>query len=488
MLTLHTYNYMSSSKEHLKKLTTFLQLLSDNEWKGFMLYAQSPLFKISPNAQKLASYLDVFYPSFLHKNIDEEKITQKYPSLASKAAQAKAGSELLKAAENYLVFINRHTDEFENKLALLRVYDQKGMFDKFSKLYNELTEIEVQMGIQDCFALDRLYKLEVTWFASFQSKIDRTSKNDIARLVRIGEKAYAFQQLIFYCEIWMRHLNFGTPIEVPQIEWIQNTLKDYDTPQNLYVYVYLRLYNCFSLDFETALLSFNEIKGAFLGANTEQPLPKSLAETANLLTTLCQMWYNQGKVEMGNEYLWLSDVKLKNNHLFSSGYLELAVYRNYIIMCLSTHQPKDRLLTFMTTYSKFLPPNITPPQLSFCDALYHYHIKDLEKALVLINDAMIKEDPIFNAIVRRWEFAILFEAQDYADVEFLSYKLDAFEKYILREKAEMQMLKKIFNHFISNARKLLKANSKIEKQQLKSFIENEEIFPAKSWMIEMLEK
>lgn len=477
---------MSSSKEHLKKLTTFLHLFSPAEWKGWMLYVQSPLFKLSPNAQKLAFYYDTIYPAFSSKNSVEEKIAKKYPVLASKAAQAKAGSELLKAAEAYLVLCNMQAAEFENNLALLKVYDQKRMSAEFTKLHAELTIKEEEKGIQDYFAFERLYKLKLAWFDSYQSKSNRTTQNDITKLSQLREKDFALKQLYAHCTAWLRHHNFGTPLEIFDINWVLETLKEYETPQHSYVFVYVKLLNCLSLDFDDSILSYDEIKAMYLAMSDRQPLPDALIESTSVLSFFCSYWSNKGKEAMAVEYLWWTEQKLRFIDLLTSGLIELATYRGYIINSVITHQPIERLSKFMDTYSKFLPPNIAPTHLNFCNALYSYHIGEIEKALALLNDAMVKEEPIFNAIVRRWEFVILFESK--ANADMLIYKLDAFEKYILREKKEMHVIKTKFNHFISSARKLIKARSKVEKQQLKTFFEKEANFPAKSWMLEMLEK
>ena len=112
---------MSRQVLHLSKLINLLETFSDQEWKDFGLYVFADFSKTSPNAERLFTYLKPLYPFFSEQKINEQKIRQKQPLLKTKMAQAKAGSELLQAAEYFLSISVFEVSDFEQQLSLIHI-------------------------------------------------------------------------------------------------------------------------------------------------------------------------------------------------------------------------------------------------------------------------------------------------------------------------------------------------------------------------------
>jgi hypothetical protein len=477
---------MRNTKEHLSKLTATLSRFSPEEWKLFQRFVTSPFFKISAPAQNLFLYYDKHFHSLPSLKLNAETIAKKQSSLSTKEIQAKAGSELLQAAVRFWIHTSIAEKQFDSQLLLLEKLHQKQMFDAFQKLHQKLTEDEQKKGIQDFFALERQYKLLLLWFNSYPAKLNRTSENDITALALLREQNFALQQLNTYCDMQDRHRLLGTKEETPHRQWIINTLAPFNSPEHLYVFIFTRILALNQTNSETALTAYQEIKKCYTLHPNNQPLPDALTEAIGYLAPFTTHWFNKGKMEMGEEYLWWIDQKEKHHLLINSGYIEIATYRNYIITCITLFQPKERLSKFINTYSKFIPPNMPVTHQNFCNALYYYYVGELDRSLLFFEEALVAEEPIFNAIVRRWEFEALYEKHHREMPLILINKLESFEKYILRGKKEIHQYKARFNLFISCAKKLLQANDKKTKQVLKSFIEEQEFFPGKMWLLRKL--
>lgn len=478
---------MSRQVIHLSKLINLLETFSVQEWKDFGLYVFSDFFKTSSNTQRLFDYLKPLHPKFEEAKINEHRITQKQPLLKSKITQAKAGSELLQAAEDFLSISIFESSDFERICNLLQAYHNKGLYALFEKKLFSLLEEEEKKGIEDYYSFERRYRLCSLWFHSFPARLIRNQTNDISKQAILRQQNFALHQLKTYCSMIARQQILGIPFEAPLLDWVLQTLAPFDSPNNLYVFVHIRLFHLHDTDFEKAFPIYQELKKCWVSFEDKNNLPDALIEMLVFMSTFCQYWYNKGKYDLGHEYLWWTDQKIAHNRLLENGHLDPTIFTNYITLGVICKLDKKQLSNFYNTYSNFLRADLPSSNRSFCKALYHYVNSEMELAIVAFNDALMKEDLILNAIVRRWEFMLFFEYYGKKEASMLADKLNAFEKYILRNKKEFHVLKTPFNTFIKYARKLLNT-PKSEMNALKQGIEREVHFPGKDWMIGIVEK
>jgi len=478
---------MSRQVLHLSKLINLLETFSDQEWKDFGLYVFADFSKTSPNAERLFTYLKPLYPFFSEQKINEQKIRQKQPLLKTKMAQAKAGSELLQAAEYFLSISVFEVSDFEQQYNLLQAYHTKGLYTLFEEKLFSALDAEEKKGIEDYYSFERQYRLCSLWFHSFPSKLTRNSSNDISKQAILREQNFALHQLKTYCSMIARHQILGTPFDAPLLDWTLDTLSPFDNSDNLYVFVHIRLFHLHNTDFKKSFPIYLELKECWVTFEDRSNLPDALIEMLGFMSTFCQYWYNKGRYDLRYEYLWWTDQKITHDRMLENGHLDPTIFTNYITLGVICKLDKKHLSSFYNTYSNFLHSDLPSAYLSFCKALYYYVNSEIELAIAAFNDALLREDPVSNAVVRRWEFMLFFEYYGKKEASMLADKLNAFEKYILRNKKEFHVLKTPFNTFIRYARKLLDT-SKSELKTLNETIESEAHFPGRDWMLSILEK
>ncbi len=99
--------------------------------------------------------------------------------------------------------------------------------------------------------------------------------------------------------------------------------------------------------------------------------------------------------------------------------------------------------------------------------------------------AQVKDEPIFNAIVRRWQFMCMYE-QNPSNTSLLSDFLDAYEKYLQRNSTALHWLKETFIKNIFYGRKLIKATNAEKKNELKEQLNTETYFTGKEWLLQKI--
>lgn len=470
---------------HLQKLISHLKKLDKAHLKRFTDYVYSPYFKVPASSIALFNYLETLYPGFDEKKFTPARIAQKVKDLPSENKQAKAGSELIKALEKFLAIERWHTNDravlIETMWQEIELHWDILAADNMDKLQEKL-ELDKDKNID--YFYDRHVAATIEK-SGFSAKSIRNHNNDISPAIKTLDEYYAIKKLRYHCELLSRAAFLGTPYKKENIEDLLNILAPYNNNSFVYAHIFINIYQLFSTTtYEEGRDSYQKLK-SYLTEIEKNTITQSAVECIDYLTSYNLNWFNKGNVDAGIESLWCIDVKIKHNILLERGKIQPITFRNTVSLAVLTGKEPIWIEKFIDTYSPCLHGDNAATELAFAKGLYHYYIKEYEKAMPLYQQAQVKEEPIFNLTVRRWQFMCIYERNN-GDTGVLIDYLNAFNQYIKRNAETLHHVKPLFNRFISYCKKLLSITGKDEIRHVLTQLENESHFAGKPWVKEQL--
>ncbi len=471
---------------HLSKLITTLQVFDEATFKSLRDYVRSPFFKVPTGSATLFEYLSPLYPRFPESKVNPKSIEVISPNLSTPAKQARAGSELLEAVEEFLAVRQWQKNKRGQTFSKLQAFQELQMVPQFAKGYE--TEME---SLQNCPEQDvntffyRHLLIELS-FNGFDAKLDRTSQNDINPLLQSFDEYAALKKLRYLCEALSRKQVLGTAYDEAAATALFKTLEPNINEHYPYVYLFANVYRMMEeSSYAESDLYYRFIK-QYAAKNSFDRSPQSLTEVNAYAINYCLKWFNKGYEAAGDEYLWWMEWKMKYDLLLENGKMLPITFRNIISIAVLNKKNPDWMEKVIKTYAQYLPEEHHETNLAFAQGLHQYALKNHKEAIRYFLLAQAKEEVIFNSIIRRWQWMSLYEC-DPTDTDTLLNHLLAFEKYLLRYKDEMQHLSGVFTTFISYANKLLKANKR-EAEIVLQELTTTENFPGSSWLIEQLDR
>lgn len=466
---------------HLQKLVTYLLKLDKANLKRFTEYVHSPYFKVPSSSVALFNYLASLHPKFDEKKFTPTQIAKKVRDLPSENKQAKAGSELIKALERFLATERIHASErawlIESLWQQNELHWDALAADNLEKLYKKL-ESDKDKNIDYFYDKHIATTIEKN---GFNAKMIRNHNNDISPVVKTLDEYYAIKKLRYHCELLSRSTIFGTTYNKENIEDLLTILKPYNYPAYAYAFIFINMYQLFSaITHEGGHESYLKLK-KYITDIDKGEMTQSAKECIDYLISYNLNWFNKGNTEAGRESLWCIEIKIKHAFLLERGKIQPITFRNTVSLAVLTGKEPAWIKKFIDTYSLYLHEENASTELAFAKGLYHYYIKEYEKAMPLYQQAQVKEEPVFNLSVRRWQFMCMYE-KNIGDTGVLIDYLNAFEQYIKRNAEALHHVKPLFSRFISYCKKLLSITDKEEIVTILKQLEAEAHFAGKQWI------
>lgn len=467
---------------HLQKLTTLLQAMDKPQFKRLRDYVHSPYFKVPYTAVELFDYLEHLHPEFSEKKLDPTFISKRVKEFPNKTKQDKAGSELVKATYDFIALY--HWQKKETAALPHLVYGLKdlNLYD-FSQTENEIGLKEINQCKEqnfDTFYVKHL--LTETAFNGFETLLQRNAYNDISPLLQTLDEFHALKKIRYICDAISRKELLGTRQIAPAtITLLLETLAPFDNEKFPYVFAFMKVYKMLTIERFYESLPYHTTIAEMAEKNTQYPLPDYLVEAIPYSINWCLKWNAKGERETLPKYLWWIDFKMNHQLLLERNQITPISFRNIVMVAVQGYRSKAWIEEFIATYSPYLPEADRPTNLAFVTGLYLHSEKKYRLARYQYLQAQAKEEPIFNAIIRRWQFMNNFE-EDPQDTDTLLNELLSFEKYLHRNEAGIHQFKPMFTIFIKYATLLLKTIDKTEKQQLKEKLKTEPFFAGKDWL------
>ncbi len=471
---------------HLNKLVSHLQQLDKAQLKRFADYVHSPYFKVPVSSIALHDYLQKLHPTFDEKKINPELIARKVKDLPTENKQAKAGTELLKCLERFLAVEHWNNNPRNVMLDTLwaqnKLQWQSLIEDNLEKLQKELAK-DQEKNVDFFYQKHVLAAIEIN---GYRAKIKRNAQNDLSLVVKTLDEFYAIKKLRYQCEQLSRHQILGTAYNSNDIAVSLQILEPYNNTNYAYVYLFINVYLLLSADtYENAGVYYTLMK-EYINSVEKQGITPAIAESIEYMDSASMRWFNMGYIEAGNESLWCTELRIKHNRILDHGKITPILFRNTVSLAILTGKDARWVNHFIETFAGNLPADATETNLAFVRAQYYHYIKNYKQALRLYQQAQVKEEPVFNAVVRRWQFMCLYE-QNPNDKGILLDFLTAFETYLKRNTEALHRYKPTFTLIINYSKKLVTAKDKKTRSETIASLKSEPYFAGKPWLLAQLE-
>lgn len=223
----------------------------------------------------------------------------------------------------------------------------------------------------------------------------------------------------------------------------------------------------------------------FIDQHVSSKSTLDIKETINYITNFGLFWNSRGHKRAGEIALWGHEMKMNTDELLDRGKIPPSNFRNIVALAILNGKDATWIKQFIDSYADHLPDEHKETNQAFALAQYHYYLGDFGKAMPLFQQAQVKEEPIFNAIVRRWQFMCMYE-QDPEAIDVLFDFLNAYDRYIVRYAEQFHWMKEIFVKNISYSKKLLKATDAAKKKEVAALLNQEKYFTGKEWLLKQL--
>lgn len=448
-------------------------------------FLESPYFQVPAGALPLFQYLRKLHPHYDEKKTAADYIQKKAPALGNQKRQANNGSELLKAIEHFLAVEDFASSADSVDRHRLQAYKKHHMFEAFNKEHEQLLKKIDEDSEQNFDTFYQRHTLTELALNGFDTKLNRTIQNDVFPVNKTLDEFYALKKLCYHCEMLNRHQVLGTPYNEENIAYILAVLKPLCSESYPHVYLYVNVYEMLkAASFELGESFYTSIRN-FIEQHTNLSSPPNTKEIVSYITNYGLYWNSKGYQRAGEIALWGHEMKIQNNDLLEKGKITISNFRNIVALAILNSREANWIKQFIDSYSDHLPEEHKETNHAFALAQYYYYLGDFGKAMPLFQQAQVKEEPIFNAIVRRWQFMCMYE-QDPEAIDVLFDFLNAYDRYIVRYAEQFHWMKEIFVKNISYSKKLLKATDAAKKKELAVLLNQEKYFTGKEWLLKQL--
>ncbi|HRG87528.1 MAG TPA: hypothetical protein PLW44_00810 [Chitinophagales bacterium] len=472
---------------YFSKLTSLLQALDKPAFKKLQAYIYSPYFRVPTAAVALFGYLQKQYPRFDEKKLHPTLIAAKVPRLPNANKQAKASTYLLKAVEHFLALEQLELKRSWRIIQLLQSQKRLGLNAAFeSTLVKTVAEINRhdEKDIDYFFDMHQLAEIKHN---GFYAKLQRNTGNNLLPVTETFDTYYAVKTLRYHCELYSRHQVLGTGYEAGNITALLQVLRPYINPQYPYVYLFANVYQMMvAPTFEEGEIYYATLAG-FIAENRYKILPQGVKECITYLVNYSLMWNNCGHDKAGSHALDWYDTLIRYKLLPENGKILPSDYRNIVSLSIINKRDAKWLKDFIDSNETCLPQDYRDTNAAFARAQYYVYIGKYESAMPLFQQALAKDEPVFNMIVKNSQFKCLYES-NLQNKEVLLDFLASWERQLHRYTPGLHQLKKVFAKIISYSHKLVLAADKAERSKILAALSKEPFFAGKQWLVSQLKK
>jgi hypothetical protein len=465
------------------KFLRILQHFSPSELKSFEEWLRSPWCNSNKNLPRLLAYLKPYYPDFSNPQLSKEKLFQQVlpKGKFSERRMNNLLSEAYLAAEVFLTVQGLSKSLKMQQDLLAREFQQRGLEDWFFKRSaQQLEQLDVKpvKDPSDHFASFELYqrlyqhpqpeaKVQEahTWLEKMDTHLD---------LFYLLEKAALINEMIFRSRLY-REVSYDLSSELKK--W-QQAVAGLQHPA-------LDLYQMrFAYTDQELLPQYLELKTALLQRFDELSPKEQITQLLSLIND-AKMLIKAGILDI-TESLPLYQLGLSSGAILSQGKISTNTYMT-IVSASNTQGTFDFTSHFMDTYTPCLPAEAQNDCAHWAKAHTAYWQKDLQACLAILQMypfEALQFQLTGRVLCTQAHFDLYLSDPSY-QFYLLNY-LDAFEKWLSRDKILAKPNTLSFLRFVQACRTLVRYHSGPEPnvQKLEKLLGNDVNIQALNWLKE----
>jgi len=411
------------------KLLSLIAALDIGEKEEFGAYLGFPPFNTNRKLLDFWKGLDDYAPDYQLGKEDCEKLFEAMwrGRAFDKAEWRNKCSLLKKALLRYLALKESEGKEEEKELNILAQLRRRGLTDLFEQNYRKVKK--ALHGEEKSVAENQfyLYRLADEANVAFGQSQRRDEDPSLSEKVYHLDRYYLRIRLREACELFNRHELLNSPMDKGLFEgWLEEIILKQKEELDLEIGIYLDIYQCLRNPSEPSY--FQRLKEKLFAQADIFP-----AEEARGLfrhgQNYCIRQIHQGKLSYLEELFLLFDLQLKKEIIFYEGYLDHSDYKNITTVALRLKK-YDWVEEFIEGYRERVHPRYRDNVYHFCQASLLDERGESEKAIKLLNEVAFT-DVFYQISARMLLIRLYFTREDW---EGLYYGLDAFERFLKRNK------------------------------------------------------
>ena len=463
------------------KLIHSLQILSRKELKRLYQFLKSPFYNSNHNIVECYLLLRKYYPAFDSPKISKEKVFKKlFPSSAyDHQKMLNLMSDFNRLIEKYLTVIQLEKEELEQKKLLLRAFAERpDCYDGFEKQFNAVNQLLDNLPYRDDVFYHHKKELNLLYYGHPNTNRQTGNNTSLEAAFENFEAHRKISEIKLKCALNAKYYgmkNHDQPIGIV----------DFNISENLVHQLYSKLVILQNKKVQKEYSK--EITGLFI-ANIEQLRAIDQHNILIILLNWCSRYIHQGQIHLIPVSLELYKAGLANHCILVEGKMTETTFQNIIAAGLHCDE-LNWTIEFMKAYEEKLDVGVRADAVAMGKAQWHFKKGEFLTTTQILQYAFSKPQNIFKAkslLIRAW-FELFWRDDSYLDL--LLNQLDAFEKYIRRDKSMPDRLLKGYLKFVNFTRKLI--NKKWEKNTHKQLIEDihsESNLILKNWLLEKIQK
>ncbi len=467
------------------KVINLLKGFTKEDIKLFGRYLESPLFNKDEKVINLYSYLKKYYPSFDHKNIDKGIVAKKVFSVFKDKAPNRLSyfmSILYKLMEDYLVWQELQEQQAEQEFLLLEAFRKRGKKDFFEKAIDKFEkEIEARPNKDVNYYFDS-FRLAESSLKELNAIRSAEGGQIISQGVLFLDKFYFSIKLRYRhgLKTWKQITSIEEDMFLikPIMDLIENG--KFKEDKLLEIYFYLNKFYSEGIEAKEKWTYFLNVKHLFFEFTNVLEEDEKTDLIVALLNYCLELRKIEKTEELENQIADLYQFGIETKILFVDGkILPVTFYNIVAINCEA--QRNNWALNFIEDYKQFLPANDQQNMVCLSKALWYCMNEDFDQPLTLLQDVTF-DHYYYNMAYRYIVTRCYFDANE---EDALMTHLEAFEKYVRRNKDMSEHTQLGLLRFISTTKKILKAKyERGKKEELLNYISETDPLFYKPWLLE----
>jgi len=467
---------------HKTKAIKLLKSLNANELKRFNKFLRSPYYHNNPHLNNLYQTVRVYAPDYQSPKLQRELVYQKL--FPEEKIDLNKFRKLLTAftqiLEEYLIHLELEEQGVQKKLLLKSALGRRNVFDLFEKqTFDLIGELEQHSEHDQAYFRNNLDLYEAHYFHPL-SKKTKIEPSPIGKAMDHLDMFFALSKLQLGAEMKARERIRGKKYPILFLEEVLENKEELSKRSSIFA-LYVDILELHEQDLSKA--KFIEIKAKFRQSRSIINFSEQQKIFYSLLNFVVRQ-INVGKDAYHQETFELYQFGLEHQLVMENEQMTALTFMNIVVI--SSLQQGQWTLDFIQTHAKFLPENIREDIKTLSLAYLYFNQQSFDQAIAyLVNHQFVKDTNYLQArtLLVRCYFELFVENEN--DFEFLQDQLNAFEKYLRRQKTINKQKRTVLIDFVSFTRKL--SVSRTQKDQLlklKTQLQEEHKITYRKWLLE----
>lgn len=469
------------------KPVQLLRLLSEEELRRMSKFLRSPYFNYSQPVVALFEQLRKHHPDYSAKTLTPEKIWKKaFPEQVFDGQKYwKLLTKLRNLIERFLAIEEVDKNERNYKRNLISALGKRNAHHLFAKETQNLIQRISSQPFQDAQSYQDNFELKRDYFFHTLTDKYRQAEYEVADAMHDLDRFFVMSKLRLASEVKNRERMFSEKIELELMEECSDLANRYIL-ENPVFFIYRKVIELYDdKKSEPAFLDIKEL----LFHHIERIGQKDQLSILLSLRNYAVSRINKGDSTYLKKLFELYKLGLENDLTLQNGKINEGAFLN-IVHLGSLEKEYDWVAQFIEEYKAYLPEEIREDATSLAYARYFKFQNMYQSTIdVLLNHQfknILYQTNARGLLIQSWFEEFLINSGNH---EMLVAQIEAFKKFIRRQKGFSEEKKNGYLNYLRYTRKLadiiLENRPKVEFEKFTKNIADAKVVVQKKWLLEM---